>query len=57
MIIFTKFSQYKIKNKKINLRMFKEIDDFFNGVFECKIQKPKLTTSEFSNKFIKKQKK
>ena len=41
------------KNKKINLRMLKEIDDFFNGVFEYKIKKPKLTTSSFSNKFIK----
>ena len=47
----------QIKNKKINLRMFKEIDDFFNGIFECNIHGPKLTTSSFSNKFIKKQKK
>jgi len=46
----------KINNKKLKLRMLKEIDDFFNGVGECNTPKPKLTTSSFSNKFIKKQK-
>ena len=55
--IIKKHTMKQIKNKKINLRMFKEIDDFFNGIFECNIHGPKLTTSSFSNKFIKKQKK
>ena len=55
--IIKKHTMKQIKNKKINLRMLKEIDDFFNGVFEYKIKKPKLTTSSFSNKFINKQKK
>jgi hypothetical protein len=48
----------KTKNKKIKLRMLKEIDDFFNGIFEVKINNtPNLTKSSFSNKFITKQKK
>jgi hypothetical protein len=46
----------KINNKKLKVRMLKEIDDFFNGVVECDSPNLKLTTSSFSNKFIKNKK-
>jgi hypothetical protein len=46
----------KTNNKKLKERMLKEIDDFFNGIGECNSSRPRLTTSSFSNKFIKKQK-
>jgi hypothetical protein len=48
----------KINNKRIKLRMFKEIDNFFNGIFDIKFnKKPDLTKSSFCNKIITKQKK
>ena len=46
----------KINNKKLKVRMLKEIDDFFNGIFEYNSSKLQLTTSSFSNKFIKNKK-
>ena len=41
------------KNKILKLRMLKELDDFFNGDNEYKIQSTVLTNSLVSNKFIK----